>query len=89
MDNVHNNELWETARRRAAFKNSLSSYFLVNAFLIGIWYFTTGGNSRHFWPIWPILGWGLGLAFQYANAYMGTQLFSAEKEYEKLKQQQR
>lgn len=89
MDNMHNNELWETARRRAAFKKSLSSYLLVNAFLIGIWYFTTGGNSRHFWPIWPILGWGLGLAFQYANAYMGTQLFSAEKEYEKLKQQQR
>ncbi|QGW27192.1 2TM domain-containing protein [Phnomibacter ginsenosidimutans] len=89
MDNMHNNELWETARRRAAFKKSLSSYFLVNAFLIGIWYFTTGVNSRHFWPIWPILGWGLGLAFQYANAYMGTQLFSAEKEYEKLKQQQR
>lgn len=88
MDNLHNNELWETARRRAAFKKSLTAYFLVNAFLVGIWYFTTGGNSRHFWPIWPILGWGFGLAFQYANAYMGTQIFSAEKEYEKLKNKQ-
>jgi 2TM domain len=88
MDNMHNNELWETARRRAGFKKSLTSYLLVNTFLIGIWYFTTGGNSQHFWPIWPILGWGLGLAFQYANAYMGTQIFSAEKEYEKLKNQQ-
>lgn len=56
MDNMHNNELWETARRRAGFKKSLTSYLLVNTFLIGIWYFTTGGNSQHFWPIWPILG---------------------------------
>lgn len=88
MENMHNNELWEIARRRAAFKKSLVAYLLVNTFLVGIWYFTTGGNVRHFWPIWPILGWGLGLAFQYANAYMGRQLFSAEKEYEKLKQQQ-
>jgi class 3 adenylate cyclase len=33
-------------------------YLLVNVMLIGIWAATGGG---YFWPIWPILGWGIGV----------------------------
>jgi hypothetical protein len=33
-----------------------------------------------------MLGWGIGLAFAYAEAYHNNKLFSAEKEYEKMKQ---
>jgi hypothetical protein len=80
--------LWQTARRRAAFKKSLAIYIIVNIFLIGVWYFSSGPKS-YFWPMWPLLGWGLGIAFQYASAYNGNQPFSAEKEYEKLKTQQK
>ena len=77
-------ELWQTAKARVAFKWSLASYIIVNSFLIGIWYFTSG-NTKHFWPIWPILGWGIGIAFHYARAYQSNQLGSVENEYNKLK----
>ncbi len=42
-----------------SFKTHLTVYSLVNLFLIGIWAASGGG---YFWPIWPILGWGIALA---------------------------
>lgn len=36
------------------------TYVLVMLFLITIWWVAGGG---YFWPIWPMLGWGLGVAF--------------------------
>ena len=84
MDN-HERELWTIAKRRAMFKRSLTVYFLVNSFLCAVWFITSGKDGGHFWPVWPILGWGLGIAIQYANAYGNLDMFSTEKEYEKLK----
>jgi hypothetical protein len=85
MEN-NDKELWTIAKRRAMFKRSLAMYFLVNSFLCAVWFITIGRNGgRHFWPIWPILGWGLGIAIQYANAYTRSNFYSVEKEYEKLK----
>ncbi len=64
----------DTERRQAAikrvkakrdFSTSLAVYVLVNAFLVFIWSFSGG----YFWPIWPILGWGLGVALQGWNTY--------------------
>jgi hypothetical protein len=37
-----------------------TSYVLVMAFLVTIWLLTTPGG--YFWPMWPMLGWGIGLA---------------------------
>jgi len=37
----------------------LGPYLVINAMLIVIWAITGAG---YFWPIWPILGWGAGLA---------------------------
>lgn len=37
------------------------NYVAVNAFLV-VPQAVTGRGS--FWPIWPILGWGIGLGFQ-------------------------
>jgi hypothetical protein len=34
-------------------------YLAVNAMLVAIWALTGAG---YFWPIWPLLGWGLLLA---------------------------
>jgi eukaryotic-like serine/threonine-protein kinase len=42
-----------------SFKVHLTFYLLVNVFLIGIWAASGGG---YFWPVWSILGWGLGVA---------------------------
>jgi hypothetical protein len=40
------------------FRTHVVAYVVVNAFLVGIWVVTEGD---YFWPIWPILGWGIGL----------------------------
>jgi class 3 adenylate cyclase len=42
----------------ASVRIHLRIYLLVNLMLIGIWAATGGG---YFWPIWPILGWGIGV----------------------------
>src|SRR5215210_2559373 len=72
------NELWRIAKRRAAFKISAFSYVTVNCMLIAIWYFTSGPGS-YFWPVWPMLGWGIGVATQYFHAYHGSDIFSTQK----------
>jgi hypothetical protein len=81
-------QLWAVAKKRAAFKKSAFTYVVVNIFLWIVWAVTTrGGNYGTIpWPIWPTLGWGVGLAFQYFDAYNKTGDTLAEKEYEKLKQ---
>ncbi len=76
--------LWQMAKRRAAFKASFAIYIVVNLALVAIWYFSSGPGS-YFWPVWPALGWGIGIALQYVGAYHSNKLFSAEEEYEKLK----
>jgi hypothetical protein len=81
-------QLWRIAKRRAGFKHAAIAYFVVNAFLIGVWYFSAGPQT-YFWPKWALLGWGIGLTFQYFDAYYGNSLFSAEGEYEKLKRNQK
>src|SRR4051812_49444519 len=60
-------------RRRSALEASvrihLTVYIIVNAMLIGIWAASGGG---YFWPIWPILGWGMGIAGHAAPIIAGV-----------------
>jgi hypothetical protein len=87
--------LWEIAQKRASFKTHAVTYIIVNAFLWGIWYLSTSGHYdfdmedihiRIFpWPLWCTLGWGIGLAFHFAGAYIFPRANSVESEYEKLK----
>ncbi len=86
-DNQRDEMLWKLAKKRAAFKQSFSAYVFATAFFICIWYFSSGPDS-YFWPVWPILGWGIGILFQYLTAYQGNNLFTAGQEYERLKRQQ-
>jgi class 3 adenylate cyclase len=53
---------------RQSFKTHLTFYLLVNALLIGIWAAGGGGN---FWPVWVILGWGIGVAAHGAPLFAG------------------
>ena len=41
-----------------AFQAHASIFVMVNLFLIAIW---AAAGAGYFWPIWPILGWGLGV----------------------------
>ncbi len=84
-------QLWAIARKRAKFKRSLSAYSLVIPFLWVIWYLTIPGDIRwnHLpWPVWPMLGWGLGLGIQYVNAYVIEVGSLEQREYDKLKAKQ-
>ncbi len=87
LDKVKDDALWKIAKKRSSFKLSLSVYVIINLMLVGLWYFTSGVNS-YFWPAWPMFGWGLGIAFQYFDAYLGTGPFSEEREFEKMKRKQ-
>ena len=54
---------------RQSVKTHLTIYLLVNVFLIGIWAASGGG---YFWPVWPILGWGIGVAVHSAPLLAGV-----------------
>jgi hypothetical protein len=50
-------------KKKRDFTTHVVVYVLVNAMLVGIWAAT---GRDFFWPIFPILGWGIGLG---ANAW--------------------
>lgn len=79
-------KLWALAKRRARFKNSAITYLIVNTFLVGVWYFSSGPRN-FFWPIFPIVFWGIGLGINYYQAYISNG-DAVEREYEKLLREQ-
>ena len=83
--------LWQVAKKRAHFKRHLFKYVIINLFLWAIWYFTDGYKENESgipWPAWVTLGWGIGIAFNYYEAYHSYRDTSVEREYEKLKREQ-
>jgi len=52
-------------RLRRDFYGHLASYLIVNGFLCGINLYSGG----YFWAIWPLLGWGIGLAFSVVETF--------------------
>ena len=46
--------------KRREFTAHLAAYVLVNMFVVAIWAVTGAG---FFWPVFPILGWGIGVFF--------------------------
>lgn len=57
-------ELRQRAVKRLTDKRGLTAhamaYVSVNVLLVAIWFAAGGG---FFWPVFPIFGWGIGLAF--------------------------
>ncbi|HEX8119644.1 MAG TPA: DUF1707 domain-containing protein [Solirubrobacteraceae bacterium] len=45
------------ARARRGFEEHLRAYLMVMGLLVAIWALTGGC----FWPVWPALGWGIGV----------------------------
>lgn len=50
-------------KKKRDFRSHVFIYVLVNAMLVVIWAVTGAG---FFWPVFPILGWGVGVG---ANAW--------------------
>lgn len=79
--------LWRIAKARAGFRNHLMTYLIINGALWVIWLLTDSGHDGPPWPVWPMFGWGLALAFQYYNAFHKDPYGDATREYEKLQQE--
>lgn len=74
------------ADMRLAFRSHLIAYVIVNAGLTAIYIATSFGG--YFWPIWPMLGWGIGLCAHAAGVYMdgeGLRDRMIQEELEKLR----
>jgi hypothetical protein len=54
-------------RKKRAFHGHLLAYVLVNLLINSVWLLTTPGGF--YWPMFPLLGWGIGLAFNAWDAY--------------------
>ena len=63
-------------RVKQAFWLHLTVYLLVNALLVFIWWVTSGD---YFWPMWPMLGWGIAVAAHAVGAFAGTSQISEER----------
>ncbi len=89
MEDPKDEHLWKLAMKRASFKKHLFTYLIVNGFLWALWYFSKAEQSGNVpggmfpWPIWTTLGWGIGVFFNYRDAYSDT-TSNAEREYQKL-----
>jgi 2TM domain-containing protein len=70
-------------KKKRDFRAHVFAYVLVNTMLLVIWA-TTGAG--YFWPIWPLLGWGIGLFFNAWDVYSrGPTERQIEREIERLR----
>lgn len=53
-------------RKKQEFRTHLFVYVVVNGALIVMWAVT---GAHLFWPIFPLLGWGIGLIFHAQDVY--------------------
>jgi hypothetical protein len=54
-------------RKKRGLQAHLLAYVMVNLLLTGIWLATTPGGF--YWPVFPLLGWGIGVAFNIWDVY--------------------
>jgi hypothetical protein len=76
----------EQLRKKRGLQGHLIAYVTVNLLLVGIWYVT----GRHFfWPIFPLLGWGIGVVFNIWDVYMPERMTEdrIEREMRRLSKQ--
>lgn len=88
MEEQRDEKLWQIAKRRADFQDSLIGFMVVSTICWAVWYFTAGRRGVNIgtpWPLWVMLGLGIGLIFKFIKAYKTDKNTMAEREYEKLK----
>ena len=56
-------------KKRRDLVNHIIVYALINGFLVAIWAVT--GLHHFFWPIFPILGWGVAVLLNAWDVYRG------------------
>ncbi|MBK9014910.1 MAG: 2TM domain-containing protein [Saprospiraceae bacterium] len=89
---MHTEEEFLKAKKRVkakkAFYQHLMSYAIVNLFLLALNLITSPGSL---WFVFPMLGWGVGLAFHYVDVFgiPGFDILSKEWEERQLEQELR
>lgn len=76
----------ELAVARYGFRWHLPIYVIVNAGLIGLW--ASSGGQGFFWPIFPLVFWGIGLVAHYVGAYRSFGEAWIARETEKILHEQ-
>ena len=69
------------------FKGHLIVYLAVNALLVVIWAMTNAGEpypQGFFWPIFPIVGWGVAVALNAYAVYRGN-VYTEDRIQQELK----
>ena len=78
---------YEKAAKRAEelkeFYQHLVSYVVVNAFLVVVNLLTSPGYK---WFVWPLLGWGIGVALHAAGVFGRTWFWGDEWQERKVKE---
>ena len=74
-------------RKKRGLQAHVLAYLTVNLFLNAIWLLVMPGGF--YWPVFPLLGWGIGLAFHIWDVYGPTQPTQEqiEREMRRLSQQ--
>lgn len=70
------------SRRRRELREHVFAYVIVNAMLVAINLFTTSGRLT--WAVWPILGWGIGVAF-HAWSALNSDSEGFQEEFEQFR----
>ncbi|MBX3094344.1 MAG: 2TM domain-containing protein [Cryobacterium sp.] len=64
-------DIRDVARKSLKAKTDFKIFFgvaiIVSLIVTGVWFLS--GRSDYFWPIWPMLGLAIALAFSGFNAY--------------------
>jgi len=63
MNRKHYHKAKKRVKKVKKFYTNLFAFVVMSAFFVVINMLTMGSNP-HFWAIYPIMGWGLGIIFQ-------------------------
>jgi hypothetical protein len=73
--------------KKRDFHGHLLVYALVNAFLVVIWVVT--GPHGFFWPVFPMVGWGIGVVMNAWDVYWRPEITEQDIEHEMKRQHKR
>ena len=78
----------EHLEKQRDFKTHVFIYLVVNTVLVAIWAIATPDSL--FWPIFPILGWGIGVAGNAWDVFVRRPITAAEidREEQRLRAKQ-
>lgn len=57
-------------KKRRDFCGHAITFVAINAVLVGVWWMT--GHGIFFWPVFPLVFWGIGLLFHALDVFVPT-----------------